>query len=138
MVESISKAQNKKLHMLLGKLKVDQDTKRDLIYRLTLGRTESAKELSQSEGNRLISELNRMMYNDSSQTMRRKIFSICHELGWHIPGTMTVDQQRLHAWLMKYGYHHKPLMQYTASELPMLVTQFEEMLKKSYHEKNQS
>lgn len=118
--------------MLLGKLKVDRDTKREMIYQATQGRTDSSRELDQNECNRLISELNSLLNNDRANTMRRKIFSICHELGWHISGTMKVDQDRMEAWLGKYGYLHKPLMQYTAAELPALVTQFEEMLRKSY------
>lgn len=136
MVPTINKLQNKKLHTLLGKLGVDREAKQEIIYKSTLGRTSSAKDLSMSEANRLISELQSMWRNDPAQTMRRKIFSHCHELGWHVPGTMTVDQQRLHQWLLKYGYLHKPLMEYTSKELPTLVTQFETMLRKSY-EKDQ-
>lgn len=64
--------------------------------------------------------------------MRRKIFSLCHELGWtkSDKGKQVVDQKRLNAFLEKRGYLHKPLNFYTPKELPTLVTQFENMLTK--------
>lgn len=128
--------QNRKLHMLLGKLKLDPEVKQDIIYKATLGRTTSSKDLYQSEADILINELNRMLNADPAQRMRRKIFSICHELGWRLPASQKVDVQRLNNWLMKYGYLHKPLMAYTYQELPALVSQLEEILKKSYNEKS--
>ena len=63
---------------------------------------------------------------------RRKIFSLCHELGWTelVDDKQVVNDARLKGFLDKYGYLHKPLNFYTPQELPTLVTQFENMLTK--------
>jgi hypothetical protein len=66
-------------------------------------------------------------------TQRKKVLSLCHELGWtylSTGGRMVVDFHRLRAWMDKYSYLHKPLNYYTPEELPMLITQFEEMVSK--------
>lgn len=64
---------------------------------------------------------------------RKKILSLCHELGWTYPsygGRMVVNFVALDGWMLHYGYLHKPLNYYTPAELPKLVTQFEEMAAK--------
>ncbi len=70
---------------------------------------------------------------DRGQTQRRKILSLCHELGWTYPthgGRVTVNFVALDGWMNKYSYLHKPLNYYTPAELPKLVTQFENMAAK--------
>jgi hypothetical protein len=68
---------------------------------------------------------------DDAQRMRRKIFSICHDIGWETE-TGEVDKVRLQNWLLKYGYLHKPITEYTVTELPALLTQFENIQKSEY------
>jgi hypothetical protein len=88
--------------------------------------------LSRSQAERLVKELQAKITDDHANKQRRKMFSIAHELGWHLPGTMAVDRQRLEAWVLKYGYLHKPLMSYLLAELPTLVSQLESVLKSKY------
>jgi len=70
---------------------------------------------------------------------RRKILSLCHELGWtylSTGGRIVVDMHGLNRWCENYGYLHKPLNYYTPSELPKLVTQFEQMTAKELASRN--
>ena len=64
---------------------------------------------------------------------RRKILSLCHEIGWTYPtygGKMVINFEGLDKWMVHYSYLHKPLNYYTPAELPQLVTQFETMAAK--------
>jgi hypothetical protein len=66
-----------------------------------------------------------------SNNMRRRILSICYSIGWtqfdDDKKKMVVNMDKLNAWLLKYGYLHKPLNKYSRQELPLLVTQFEKL-----------
>jgi hypothetical protein len=129
--------QNKVLHSLISELKLTDD-KADLVYEATKGRTTSSALLSEGECKHLIEWLNtkktqaRINQDDVSNTMRRKILSICHEMQWHDAETNEIDWGGLNNWLLKYGYLHKLLHEYTAQELPKLITQFEELLRHYY------
>lgn len=63
--------------------------------------------------------------------MRKKIISMAHECGWHtlINGKWIIDMNRLNAWMLKSSYLHKRLDEYNYKELPLLVTQFEQVYK---------
>lgn len=131
--------QNAQLHTLLTRLDL-QEEKADLVYQHTQGRTTRSSEMLYNECASLIGYLNNMVsrkqrsrfdYNDPANRMRRKILSICHEMGWETDSGK-IDWPRLNAWLLKYGYLHKGLNDYTAKELPRLVTQFENYLKSVY------
>jgi hypothetical protein len=56
------------------------------------------------------------------------LLSLAHQKGWTQYSDklhkMVADLESLGSWLRKYGYLHKPLKQYTAGELPKLITQF--------------
>jgi len=131
--------QNKQLHALLSKLKIDADTKKDLVLQFTNNREESTKELMVDECQNLINYLNAAQHGsttlkksggkvvDVCDKMRKKILSICHDLQWELPNGK-IDWKHLNDYLNKYGYLHKPLNDYTEKELPTLVTQFENLL----------
>lgn len=131
--------QNSRLHKLLGDLRIDAESKEELVYKFTNGRTSSSKEMIVSECSALIQYLTNLAEkptgtrkpNDPADRQRKKILSICHEMNWHITGN-ELDWPRIDAWLLKYGYLHKKLNDYTAKELPRLVTQFENLLKSYY------
>jgi len=133
--------QNKQLHAILGKLKIDKETKEDLVYQFTSNRTKSSREMLMQECQNLINYLNALQKGstqlkardsgkvyDACNQMRRKILSICHELQWE-NAEGKIDWTRLNNYLNKYGYLHKPLNDYTYDELPKLVTQFENLLR---------
>lgn len=126
--------QNKRLHQLLGDLKLSKEAKEDLVYRFTNGRSTSSASMSVTECDAMINELARNLKNSRAEKMdkmRKKIFSICHDLQWELPDGK-VDQEKLNNWLMKYGFKHKPLNDYSEKELPTLVTQFENLQKSAY------
>jgi hypothetical protein len=76
----------------------------------------------------------------ATDRMRNKILSMAHEMGWNLtPGPSPqerggmqkpkIDMAHVNAWCTRHGYLHKPLDDYTHSELPKLVSQFEEVYK---------
>ncbi|HXU27478.1 MAG TPA: hypothetical protein VN698_09625 [Bacteroidia bacterium] len=133
-----NREQNKKLHALIGELKIDAETKEDLVHSYTGGRTTSSSKMLVHECANLISHLESMSskktqmpnQTEACQKMRKKIFSICYEMQWTLAGKL--DWSRINFWLNKYGYLHKKLDDYTEAELPKLVTQFENLLKSYY------
>ena len=137
--------QSNQLHAIIGKLKLSADIKQQLVYDFTNGRETSTKEMEDHECDRLIVHLNgvaRQMVqvvpvppprfeNTKSNVMRRKIISICHEMGWKKPDNK-IDMARVNAFCIERGHQHKELDKYLEKELPMLITQFELMLQHFY------
>lgn len=135
--------QNKQLHAIIGKLKISSEHKQELIYQYTKGRSSSSADLTIPEAQALINNLNHLLRNEkppvtppklkqanSANAMRRKILSVCHEMGWKENGRL--DWTRINGFLLKYGHLKKNLNDYTQAELPVLVTQFEKLLKDYY------
>jgi hypothetical protein len=124
--------QNKQLFAILNKLGYDTEDRAELVYNATAGRTKSSAELHYYECQRLIQSLSGEANAEAikADKMRKKILSICHEMGW--ANNNAIDWPRLNNWLTKYGYLHKALTNYTVKELPKLVTQFENLLKSYY------
>lgn len=113
----------------------------DLVSSFTDGRTTNSAELSDLETDELIKHLEKMVHKEhgptrsgadyKGQQMRRRILSLCYNIGWVslVPsrGKHEVDWPRLNGWMIKYGYLHKPMNNYTYTELPRLVAQFKNM-----------
>lgn len=125
-------SQNARLHGLINELKIDKETKEDLVYTFTQGRSASSSDMSVDECQSLIGylEYTKPRKTDKANKQRKKILSICHEMDWRV--NEKVDFKRLEDYLLKYGYLHKPLNDYTEDELPTLVTQFQNLLKSYY------
>jgi hypothetical protein len=69
---------------------------------------------------------------DLDNRQHRYLLSLCHQLGWvraNKSGRMVADLEALGRWLLRYGYLHKALKDYSLTELPKLVTQLENVLK---------
>ncbi|MEO8589438.1 MAG: hypothetical protein ABI432_08730 [Flavobacteriales bacterium] len=119
--------QNARMHVLLGKLDIDSDQRHELVYQFTQGRTNSSREMLAHECNSLIHTLEQQLDDtegDKLYRMRRKVFSLAHELGWELINGK-VDRERLDFWCSKYGKFHKALMEHTVPELRSLITQLE-------------
>lgn len=136
-----NQSQNKRLHQLIGELNIDNEQKEELVYQYTNGREKSSAKMLMNECQSLINYLDLIKKGNTpkqqeskeitpAQRMRRKILSICHEMGWKQNGA--IDWDRLNGWLSKSGYLKKDLNDYTEAELPKLVTQFEQLLKSHY------
>lgn len=143
--------QNKRLHTLLAKLGIDRSTDdgrenfEDMVYKATNGRTTHSSKMLITECQAVINNLKVMQgqrvqevktpapefENSAENKMRRKILSICREMGpqWYRSG---YNWEHINKWLFKYGYLHKGLNEYTKEELPKLITQFENLLKSHY------
>lgn len=123
-------AQNKMLHTLLHSTGMS-DHKPELVRAYTSGRTASSAEMDEREAGGLIDHLERhvmqMEKSRKSNTMRRKIIAMAHQLGWTAEGK--IDMTRVNAWCVKNGFGHKPLNAYSYEELPKLVSVFETMYK---------
>lgn len=131
-VKTITPQQLKQLHTLLqitGKVayKIDlmDEHSEDNRY------ISSSKELYATEADAIIKHLTAVQKTQQSEAaakadnMRKKIISCCREIGWHRQGK--ADMPRIKEWVLKYGYLHKDINQYLITELPMLVTQAENM-----------
>lgn len=120
----------------------------ELVSSYSMGRTDNSAELTDLEIGELIRYLSQLPkqsqdpnrstktgVNDRGQKMRRRILSICYTIGWTVWDERLqkhrVDHPRLNAWLLKYGYLHKPLNRYTYAELGRLVSQFENLVPSS-------
>lgn len=114
----------------------------DLVYEYTGGRTKSLRELTPAEYEGLIKWLSRQIdahnsnwQNSPENQMRRKIIALFYKMGYRVTTIgyqhpSKADMTAIKVWVMKYGYLHKDLNEYTVEELPKLVTQVEEIYRK--------
>jgi hypothetical protein len=128
--------QNKRFHTLISVLGIDAETKQELVYNASGGLNTSSKCLTYFEMEKLIDNL-QVLFNRrhdeeiaSVMKMRRKIFSIFHDLLWEKPSG-SLDYKRINDWFLKSGYLHKSINDYKEQELPQLVSQVEQMLIKT-------
>lgn len=121
-------AQRQKIGYLISRLSLDNDTKEELIYVHTDGRSTSIRDLRFEEADKVIKSLvsGSVQYHTPKEKMVRKILSMAHEMNWELK-TGKIDMERVNNWCVNYGYLHKPLDQYTGRELPQLVSAFENM-----------
>lgn len=131
--------QNKRLWSLSNSLNLDADGLKEYVLKYSNNRTGSSKQLTMTECQALINELDIIKKNinntpvsnsNASQRMRRKIMSICHEMNWKKDGKL--DWGRINDFMFKSSYLKKGLNSYAADELPKLVSQFEQLLKSYY------
>ena len=109
----------------------------ELIEDFTHGKKNSLRDLTASEYREFVASLQRLINKKQpkktdwrtspANLMRRKIIGLCYKIGW--VNESKPDMKKIHAWVLKYGYLHKPMNDYTVSELPKLVTQAENMYK---------
>lgn len=123
--QGIVATQRNRIFGLLHKLG-KTGVRHDYVIDITNGREASTSALTFDEANAMIAILEaeyRTMGN--ADTMRKKIISCCRECGMNIGAR--ADMKAIYAWVLKYGYLHKPLNTYTAAELRKLVTQAENL-----------
>jgi hypothetical protein len=122
----ITKEKIKHLSALLNQHNISDDTRKDLIFQFSEGRTESRKELKLTEAIALISFLSSGSAKfDPRDKMRKKILSMFHEMGYKKEGEL--DLEHVKTTIEKYGYLHKPLNDYQKNELPKLISQITKM-----------
>lgn len=130
--------QNKTLHALLSKLNINLENKEQLAYNFSNGRTCKTSLLTIPECQALINHLQHLQNMQPKvipgDKMRKKIISICHELGWQLKNGK-VDINKVNHFCEQRSYLKKQLNSYTLNELPALVSQFEKILKAHYNAK---
>lgn len=130
-----TKAQNARLFTLLGKLRLGEDERHELAFAFSDGRTSSTRELRAYECNNLIHHLEKMLKAHPEEVkhynMRRKVFSLAHQLGWELPNGK-VDMVRLNGFCLKRTACKKPLLAMTVKELVAVVTQLENINDKQH------
>lgn len=152
--------QNRQLHYWLAEAKIGTEVKEELVHNFSGGRATSSNLLTVDQCNMLISYLKGLCEarketavpsrasgtgaglspsglrpppqgEDKANRMRRKCISICHEMGWKLENGK-IDMRRVDEFCEKRGHGHKKLNFYSEKELPMLITQFEKLLKSKY------
>ena len=132
----IDKAQIRTIHTILARMARANDKafKTELVQEYTNKRETSTTGLTYNEAAALIEDLNRLAQQTPDQikanAKRRRILSYAHMMGWETTDK-AVDMARVNGWCVEYGYLHKPLNDYSLTELSKLVWQME-MVYKSY------
>lgn len=126
--------QNKLLHALLAQTGLSAQ-KQSLVSSFSNGRTTSSSNMHPIEAIELINYLKQQLppihntgLESKADKMRKKIISLAWQMNWTYTNTnrrVVCDMKRINDWCVKYGYLHKPLMQYSYEQLPRLLTQFE-------------
>lgn len=138
-METINKDQIKSIHILLAKRKDPADAKNEMKRWFQV---ESTKDLTYKQANEAIVILGGEKFVNHEHIRygrfqldnlkHRKILSLCKEIGWTTinPNTKRIvaDIERLGSWLKKYGFLHKPLIQYDNTDLSKLIKQFENVV----------
>ena len=118
--------QNSQLYLLLSKLGIDRETKGEMVLSFTDNRTIKSSEMTKTECQSLINDLNhKLNFDPRADKMRKKVISQFIKMGYTVNGK--IDMVALDVWCQKYGHQHKPLNSYAYDELPKLVTQAENM-----------
>ncbi len=138
-IATIRPAQMRNLHRLLNETGL-LGYKHDLVWKATGQRTESSKELTIAEADRLIKHLEKKVEKPAEAVkfterpeakqldkLRKKMISYAWEMDWttrNKKGNRIADIALLDAWCIKYGQFKKSLNEHSLAELPLLITQF--------------
>lgn len=137
-MKDITKSQIITIHTLLRQKDL-YDEKARIVSEATGMRTERCSKMYYTEAQQLINILNGKKQDnpyDKTQKMRKHIIAMAHEIGFIKKeqrimaegGLKDVNNyDDLHAWVLKFGYLHKPMDKYRYNELPTLVTQFKQV-----------
>jgi hypothetical protein len=108
-----------------------EDTKRELIHRVSEGKFLHTEDLTNKQLDQLIDHVNEctnFKATNAPDRMRKKIIHYCHLMRWYTDDGK-LDWERINAFCKKSGHAHKNLNDYTTKELPTLVSQWEEVYK---------
>jgi hypothetical protein len=130
------------IHALLRQSGIDKEGKEDMVMSITGGRAKSCAELEYQEAAQMVRLLQAnatpkaFQVNPLLDKKRKKVLSMFHEMGYCKPGTRRLDMDRVQAIIVKYGFKHCELNNYTLEELSKLIEQIKKMrdhfLKSSY------
>lgn len=131
-------AQIKKFHALLNEKRL-MEHKADIVNEFTDGKQTSTKEMTMEQMIQAIEHLeaNKNAKTASTKTkrdssldrQRKKIIGFCREMGMEKEknGKTVADMDSVYKFILKVGYLKKDLNDYTAQEMPILVTVIEKI-----------
>ena len=130
-MKEITKSQIITIHTLL-RAKGLYEEKPRIVSEASGMRTSRCSQLTFAEAQHLINTLNGKPQdnpNDKSQKMRKHIIAMAHEIGFIKKQQVVMREggmkeinnyDDLHAWILKYGYLHKPMDKYNYKELSLI------------------
>jgi len=130
-MKPITTPQLQLIHYLLKKQNL-MDSKPDLCFSFSNGRTESSRELTMNEASELISYLKN---NDNRSEYIRRIWYLGYQSGiiyGNTPEDKAINSAMLNLFCKKKGVIKKPLHEQELDELKRTVRQFEAIAKKSF------
>jgi hypothetical protein len=127
----ITKKQITTIQWLFKKHRIDVETKQAMIKEFSNHRTTSTKELTIPEANLLISKLSANNATaEGIKKKRSKVLYIAVALGLG-NDKGEVDWSKFNSFMLNTSLYKKPLNQYTSEELDELITQLQQIQKKS-------
>ena len=123
--------QNKQLYALIYKLSIDGESKRDMVFAFTNGRTDKSSEMNKEECQQMINVLikrsarEKLSQNTLTNRLRRKVFTLFYELDW-ISSDMTSSEKMtiINDWIVtKTATDKDDLNKLTEPELRQLLVQ---------------
>jgi hypothetical protein len=138
--------QNKQLHTLFSKLKIDAEVKSQLVHQYTEGRTAKSSEMDVYECQNLTNHLRAMLgqgyvpapvnqRSNNDETMdkqRKRLIAKFREMGYNTIDNKA-DMKRINVTLIKYW--KKGINQYDSAELNKIIGVVQDKWIKSYYEK---
>lgn len=130
--------QIQKFHALLNELNL-MEHKKDIVSEFTKGKQTSTKEMTMEQ---MIQAIEHLEANKNAKTVstkpkrdssldrqRKKIIGFCREMGMEVEvrGETVADMSSIYKFIVKVGYLKKDLNDYTAQEMPILVTVIEKI-----------
>lgn len=114
----------KQLMTLLGKAGVNDETRREMIFNFTNGRSESVKDLNERELQLLCNELqSRFLASDYEIQMRKKR-SIVLTIATRTGIKSATSWNEFNKWMLNSSIYKKELHAYDYEELDQLIKQF--------------
>jgi len=110
--------QNKILHMLITKVGMPEDAKKEMIISFTNGRTENSAAMNYYECQAMIDRLNEL-FKDEADKKRKKVISNLIQAGFITPQGKA-DMPRINAWCMNQAFK-KDLNGHSMVELSKLI-----------------
>lgn len=142
-----NKKRNYKPFFAIAKaLGLNAENRKDIAYDFSEGRTTSLKELTDKEYSAVLKSLKKRQSALPSTTkgdkQRKKIIALCRDMGMEkydtVKQKMVADMPKIYKLIVDKGYlKPKKLNDYTANELPKLVTQVQN-IQLSYLEKQRN
>ncbi len=122
------------------------DTREDLIFNFTCGRTQSMRKLATWEMGELLDRLGGTQKSssndfqwarfDSGNRQHMYLLSLCYQYGWtrysEKRQQTVADLNRLGRWIRLYSQVKKPLLEQDVRETQKTIYQFEQMVTKYY------